>query len=385
MIDLLQEYKKGVERVKDNKLTVGYLDVQSVNGVIADAAKLPDPKIIIPPIIVEGENTVAYSQPNVGKSIMAVQWGEIAAKGGHTVVYADCELSNKQFEKRYTDSYGVAHIFPDSLFRVSVNHRALIAAKKDYIKRGVKMETDEIFIKNIEEIMTAKNADVLIVDNISYLCKETEKPDAAGTLMTELSSLKFLYGWTLIILAHTPKQYFPHPISMADLAGSAKLMNFFDAAIAFGNCQEPNTIYMKQIKCRMMAKEYDTNNVVLYERTDDGGYLHMEFKGYADEMDCIKSDNKDVDAMQEKVMELHSQGKSLREIGSETGLSKNKVDRLIKKSVPVSRFPSGTGQSDENNLQSTDNQQVTENGSVPPLGQQSIEWDSSGTAVGQPF
>jgi hypothetical protein len=223
------------------------------------------------------------------------------------------------------------------------------------------------------------------VDNISYLCKETEKPDAAGTLMTELSSLKFLYGWTLIILAHTPKQYFPHPISMADLAGSAKLMNFFDAAIAFGNCQEPNTIYMKQIKCRMMAKEYDTNNVVLYERTDDGGYLHMEFKGYADELDCIKSDNKDVDAMQEKVMELHSQGKSLREIGSETGLSKNKVDRLIKKSVPVSRFPSGTGQSDENNLQSTDNQQVTENGSVPPLGQQSIEWDSSGTAVGQPF
>jgi hypothetical protein len=94
-------------------------------------------------------------------------WGEIAAKGGHTVVYADCELSNKQFEKRYTDGYGVAHIFPDSLFRVSVNHRALIAAKKDYIKRGVKMETDEIFIKNIEEIMTAKNADVLIVDNIS--------------------------------------------------------------------------------------------------------------------------------------------------------------------------------------------------------------------------
>jgi hypothetical protein len=89
--------------------------------------------------------------------------------------------------------------------------------------------------------------------------------------------------------------------------------------------------------------------------------------------------------MQEKVMQLHSQGKSLREIGSETGLSKNKVDRLIKKSVPVSRFPSGTGQSDENNLQSTDNQQVTENGSVPPLGQQSIEWDSSGTAVGQPF
>jgi hypothetical protein len=203
--------------------------------------------------------------------------------------------------------------------------------------------------------------------------------------MTELSSLKFLYGWTLIILAHTPKQYFPHPISMADLAGSAKLMNFFDAAIAFGNCQEPNTIYMKQIKCRMMAKEYDTDNVILYERTDDGGYLHMEFRGYADELDCIKSDNKDVDAMQEKVMELHTQGKSLREIGSETGLSKNKVDRLIKKSVPVSRFPSGTGQPDENNLQSTDNQQVTENGSVPPLGQQSIEWDSNGTAVGQPF
>jgi KaiC/GvpD/RAD55 family RecA-like ATPase len=304
MIDLLQEYNKGVERVKDNKLTVGYLDVQSVNGVIADAAKLPDPKIIIPPIIVEGENTVAYSQPNVGKSIMAMQWAEIAAKGGHTVVYADCELSNKQFEKRYTDSYGVAHIFPDSLFRVSVNHKALIAAKKDYIKRGVKMDTDEIFIKNIEEIMTAKNADVLIVDNISYLCKETEKPDAAGTLMTELSSLKFLYGWTMIILAHTPKQYFPHPISMADLAGSAKLMNFFDAAIAFGNCQEKNMIYMKQVKCRAMEKQYDTDNVILYERTTDGGYLHMEFKGYADEMDCIKSDNKDVDLMAQKAIQL---------------------------------------------------------------------------------
>jgi hypothetical protein len=81
MIDLLQEYKKGVERVKDNKLTVGYLDVQSVNGVIADAAKLPDPKIIIPPIIVEGENTVAYSQPNVGKSIMAMQWGRDSCQG----------------------------------------------------------------------------------------------------------------------------------------------------------------------------------------------------------------------------------------------------------------------------------------------------------------
>lgn len=52
--------------------------------------------------------------------------------------------------------------------------------------------------------------------------------------MMKLMNLKKQYGWSLLVIAHTPKRNLSSPITQNDLAGSKKLYNFFDSVVAIG-------------------------------------------------------------------------------------------------------------------------------------------------------
>ncbi|MBQ8034110.1 MAG: hypothetical protein IJ267_03130 [Bacteroidales bacterium] len=52
---------------------------------------------------------------------------------------------------------------------------------------------------------------IIIIDNLTYLCNSSDKGVDAGLFMMKLMNLKKQYGWSLLIIAHTPKRTLQAP------------------------------------------------------------------------------------------------------------------------------------------------------------------------------
>ena len=304
---------------------IGMFTIRTANRTIAEAAMRPNPRQLYQELWYEGEVCCLFSDSNLGKSIYAVQMADTIATL-RPVLLVDCELTDKQFQMRYTDiDTGVMHIFPEMLYRAEINPNTLDV--KDY-------ET-KIF-HHIEAAAQQMKCNIIIIDNLTYLCNSSDKGVDAGLFMMKLMNLKKKYGWSLLIIAHTPKRSLMSPITQNDLAGSKKLYNFFDSVFAIGKSAKDSRLrYVKQLKVRAGEFRYDSSNVIVYEIEKTDGFVHFEFKEFSTEKEHLKErTEKEITSTHRNVHELKSQGKSTREIAAYLGLSKSKVDRLIHTPLP---------------------------------------------------
>ena len=299
---------------------IGMFTIKSANRTLSDAALRPNPRALYFEFWYEGEVCCLFSDSNLGKSIYAVQMADQIAINKR-VLLVDCELTDKQFQMRYTDSEtGTIHLFPEGLYRAEINPMTLDV--KDY---------EEKIIKNIEAVALRMHTSIIIIDNLTYLCNSSDKGVYAGLFMMKLMNLKKQYGWSLLIIAHTPKRNLASPITQNDLAGSKKLYNFFDSVFAIGKSAKDSRLrYVKQLKVRAGEFRYDSSNVIVYEIEKTDGFVHFEFKEFSTEKEHLKERTEHDDRKQlQNINDLKAQGKSVREIASLLGLSKSKVWRLI--------------------------------------------------------
>ena len=306
---------------------IGMFTVKTANRTLTDASKRPNPDPLYHELWYEGEVCCLFSDSNLGKSIYAVQMAEEIALT-QNVLLVDCELSDKQFQMRYTDSdTGRLHPFPDGLFRAEINPMSLDV--KDY---------EEKILAHIQEAMLKLCCKVAIIDNLTYLCNSSDKGVDAGIFMMKLMNLKKQYGWSLLIIAHTPKRSLTSPITQNDLAGSKKLYNFFDSVFAIGKSAKDTRLrYVKQLKVRAGEFRYDSDNVLVYEIEKTDGYVHFVFKEFASEYSHLREPNEQDNNTQEmNVKELLDKGKSYREIASALGISKSLVGKIAARIKSVS-------------------------------------------------
>ena len=300
---------------------IGMLTIKTANRTIREAALRPNPDALYLTLWYEGEVCCLFSDSNLGKSILAMQ---IAAQIAKTrkVLYFDFELSDKQFQLRYSDEQGNLNKFPDNLYRVEINRESLDVSN-----------FEEAIIGNIEQAALMTGAKVLIIDNLTYLCIASEKGDAAGALMFRLMALKKKHGLSMLILAHTPKRCLSNPITQNDLAGSKKLYNFFDSVFAIGKSAKDNNLrYIKQLKVRYGNYTYDSDNVIVSAIEKVGAFLQFSNIGYATEKEHLKefTDKDRAEAINE-VKRLSSEGKSQREIARALNLSLGCVNKYLKR------------------------------------------------------
>lgn len=299
----------------------GMFTIKTANQTIQEAALRPNPNALWLTLWYEGEVCCLFSDSNLGKSIYAVQIATSIAKF-QKVLYFDFELSDKQFQLRYSDEQGNLYHFPNDLYRVEINRNAL---------EGDCFE--DALIDNIEKTAIKTNAKVLVIDNLTYLCIAAEKGDAAGSLMMRLMILKKKYDLSILVLAHTPKRLLTNPITQNDLAGSKKLYNFFDSVFAIGKSAKDNSIrYIKQLKVRYGSYTYDADNVIVSTIEKVGTFLQFVDIGYATEKEHLKEPSeKDSTQEIETIKRMVSEGKTYREVASELGISLGKVQRALKK------------------------------------------------------
>lgn len=310
-----------VEKAGHAPKRAGLLSIKSANDWVNDAINTPDPKMYFHNLIVQFENTVIFASSNVGKSILAIQIAEDIART-EKILYVDLELSAKQFQMRYSDvSTGEVHIFPGNFTRAEIDPELIVGA-----------DLEQEILDSIEEA-AVQGTKFFVIDNITFICNDSEKGATAGSFMMKLIRLKKKYSLTTIVIAHTPKRRGWEPITQNDLAGSAKLINFFDAGIAVARSAKDNNLrYLKQVKVRTGEYQYDAENIIVFDITKIGGFLKFEIQGYAREEEHLKNreGSDDYDEIIE-VLKLQRDGKTVREIAEALDMSKSTVQRRLDK------------------------------------------------------
>lgn len=302
---------------------------------IEHAKKRPIPKELFGKLWFEGELCILYADTNLGKSILAVQIADSISKGEgiagfnlqakkQPVLYLDFELSDKQFETRYSNGYKDHYGFDKNLIRVEINPNVSIPKR---------MSFEQFLYDSIDKAITETGAKVIIIDNITYLKSETEKARDALPLMKYLKALKNKHNLSMLVLAHTPKRDLSKPITRNDLQGSKMLINFCDSSFAIGeSSKDKNIRYLKQIKSRNTEIIFDSENVCIFQIDKPNNFLQFEFLEFGKESEHLKqATEKDKEKLNRQVYELNEQGRSLREIGQELGISHMQVSRIVKK------------------------------------------------------
>lgn len=294
----------------------------TANQTLEAAKKLPNPRKLWKEFWYENEVCCLFADTNVGKSVLAVQIANEIAKTD-TVLYYDFELSNKQFQSRYTDpNTKKTFNFPSNLLRLTLSTEKLMAM-------GDKME--DIIMASIEGDIKAYGAKFVIVDNISWLLTSNNSTKTASNLVKRLVGLKKQYGLSILVLAHNRKRAPTKPITENDLSGSKQLINFFDAAFVIGrSASEADIKYIKQVKVRTGKEVYGEHNVMLCTIEQQNRFLQFVEQGCGDEAEHLKRPKAtDISLKKARVMELKAKGMSVREIAEASGIPKSTVGRLL--------------------------------------------------------
>lgn len=332
--DVKNEISDIIEQQNLDDESKGLFIVKTGNRWIEQAKTRPIPKMLFGEFWFEGELCILYADTNLGKSILAVQIAESISTGKaikgfslecekQPVLYFDFELSDKQFENRYSLNFDQHFDFDDNFKRVEINPDVEIPEDKTF---------ETYLNESLEECILGFQTKVLIIDNLTYLKNETERAKDALPLMKHLKSLKNKYGLSILALAHTPKRDLTKPITKNDLQGSKMLINFCDSSFSIGESHnDKNMRYIKQIKQRNTEQIYDAENVCLCQIDKPLNFLLFDFVNYGNEYEHLKQHTeKDNEISVSKILELTKLGKSLREIGNELGISHMKVSRILK-------------------------------------------------------
>jgi hypothetical protein len=322
--------------IKKPKSDEPLLLFRTANECIESAKLKPVPKMLFSEFWHEDEICILFADTNVGKSILAVQIADSISKGhsiygfkmtakGQKVLYFDFELSEKQFENRYSENYQNHYSFFGNFFRIEINPKCV-----DFL------DFEQKLFQEIEQAIINLGVKVLIVDNLTYLkAQTTETSKEALPLMKLLKDLKLKYDLSILVLAHTPKRNHSSPININDIAGSRQLANFTDSAFAIGqSSQDKSYRYIKQIKARATEKMYESENVILCTIAKTTNFLGFEFVGFVNEGQHLAiPEAKAKDELEEAILTLKNEQPelSMYAIAQRLGTNKMKVKRVFER------------------------------------------------------
>jgi hypothetical protein len=298
----------------------------------------PEAKMLFGEFWYQHELCFLFANTNTGKSILAVQIANAISRGSKAgpfpctaaaakVLYADFELSNLQFHRRYS-SRATHYNFNDNFFRAQFNPATDLAGNL-----GVdSFQNDELLLAGLEYRIGQLKATVLIIDNISCLGGGTG--NAAGTLriMNRLNALRTEYKLSILVLAHTPKRRNPkEPLSANDLHGSKLLMNLADSAFTIGVSNTDNSLrYLKQIKQRSTQQVYGDDKVCLCRIKTRRHFLQFGFEGHSAEGPHLLSRTQARrEQFAEQIVQLSADGKSQRQISRQLNIGVSTVNKLL--------------------------------------------------------
>jgi KaiC/GvpD/RAD55 family RecA-like ATPase len=286
-----------------------------------------------------------FGETGKGKSILAIQIADAITKGISImglenkmgpvpVVFYDFELTDKQFHKRYfSEETNEQYAFNEKLFIDNLEVTELNSENVSF---------EEVVINHFKKTVIETNAEVLIIDNITFLSNDdAQEGQVAQKLMKRLKQLKNELHISILVLAHTTKRQ-SNCITVNDMAGSKKLSNFADGVFAIGESKtDQDTRYLKQVKpSRSGELKYGANNVLQCIINKNGAFLGFDFIGCCDESELHNApSSEDQNEIKEVIFNLYVSGKTCREIAEKVNVSKSTVNRWINEMLKTGIVP----------------------------------------------
>lgn len=316
MQNLMQEMAQSSVKIKDNSL----ITVTSAKELRSEIENVKDLVPLYEPYFYEGECSILFSDTNTGKSILSVQIADEISRKGYRVLYLDFEMSLRQFASRCRDEKGKVYEFHDNFMRGSINLESIIH------QEDVSYEAE--LISTIENRVEVFNPQVVIIDNLTYLCMQSESGAEAGALMRRLMEIKNRYGISMLVISHTPKRNLSEPLTENSLAGSKRIANFADSMFAIGkSIIDENVRYIKQIKSRGGEIVHGASNVQTCYIDRQDGLLRFITMGESFERDHLKQNGKKCDKTDD-IRQLLNEGRTIREIVTQLQVSSKTVCKV---------------------------------------------------------
>jgi archaellum biogenesis ATPase FlaH len=316
--------------------TAGMFIVKPANEFIEEAKKKPIPKKLFDSFWFEGELCFLYAGSNLGKSILAVQIATSISQGipipgfkleanAQKALYFDFELSDKQFEGRYSMNYSLHYKFSDDFIRAEID--------SDKLDLKQNSSYEEYVLQSIEQAILLTRAKVVIVDNLTFIKEATERAQDASPLMKQLKALKQKYELSMLVVTHTVKKNHFESIEQRDMIGSSMLMNFCDSAFAIGrSSRDKDERYLKQTKVRSAEHIYGADKVCVCRIEKKVNFLGFRFEGYDTEHVLLRQfTNSDKEDQWAEALELKNQGWSYVKIAKHFNVSDKTIAKWINK------------------------------------------------------
>lgn len=317
-----------------------FLILKSANEWMDEAKSKPIPKKIFGPFWYQEELCILFADTNQGKSLLAVQIIDSVTKGIPTlglemelkaskVIYFDLELTSKQFEMRYAQ-YDESN---DVLYNHFDFSKLFLRAEINPYGFDEDIEEYEAYLfKEIENQATKSGAKILVIDNLSCVITDNEKAKNTTPFLIRLNNLKKMYGWSILLIAHTPKRNLFAPISRNDIQGSKSFINLIDSCFAVGESQkDPSIKYLKQVKVRYGAFQFPAENVLVCKIGKESNFSSFRFLEIGKESDHLKQLNpKDRVKVKSKAYELKEEGYTNVKIAEQLGVTEGAVRKWLK-------------------------------------------------------
>ena len=302
-----------------------------------EEAKQTDPlPQLFGPFITKGELSILFADPSAGKSVLAAQLGDNLCRGMQTMglknesnpmttLYIDFELSAKQWQRRNSDDQGSTYEYHHNFLRAELNGLADFDDSK----------LEDVIFDKIERLADRNKAEIIIIDNISWLHSEADKAKFAVPLMRKLKGMVKDQGLTVIVINHTVKRDESRAITANDMAGSKQLRALADMIFTIGKSAVNKDVrYMKMLKDNRTTGElYGEDNVLVCElRKTDHLYFNYLSEGreadYLPRLENREHHSKDDQKVAAKV--LSASGMTNVEIGKMLKVTEGTVRNWLK-------------------------------------------------------
>ena len=277
----------------------------------------------------QGEMACLFGEPNVGKTILAMQIANVLSKRGLKTFYYDFENAAHQFKARYkTDKSD-----PNS----SDGNYIVKPLNPNY--SNAKLDSRSV-LEYIKKDFTTERAPVIIIDDITHLIGSGDQADVRYVLNT-------LRSWTqhflvsILVLAHSKRRK-PSSLTTIDtLAGSFEYSYAFDSIFSLTRANQYNaehnniTHYIKHHKNRMGPVIYHDLNVITvkFGRDENNGFLQFnDFYTGGNERQLLRDYGYSTsEQINKAILQYKKLSFSTREIANIVGCSQSHVSRTIRK------------------------------------------------------
>lgn len=310
--------------------------IKTANQWLRSAREKPVPRMLFGEFWLEGELAIMFAGTGLGKSVLGVQIADAIARGtavepfdaaaaAQKVLYIDLEMSEKQFEMRYTRGQESGETG-----RLSGHYRFSDRFKRAEIDAGAIAR--EGLAAEIGELVRASNARVVIIDDLALLRRTANGAgDAIGTML-ELRRVQRKYGLSILVLAHSPGTRAVRPLAGADLPNARVIAGFADSIFAIGqNMSDRSVRYIKHIKHRSTESVYDEDNLPTYRMAKLGeNFLGFRFMGFCTEDQHLNGERTGPDwALIDQIKEMSDRGMTIRAVAAKLELTKTRTHRLL--------------------------------------------------------